>query len=66
MSQNAKLIVYLEKYKSINRVEAVRLGILNLWQRISEISDKGWRIHHAHRDGGTRMTRYFLVGVPKK
>lgn len=71
MSQNSRLITYLERHGSITRGEAfMELGIANLWQRVSEIELLGWQCSRKSeqvpvRGGGyTTVTRYTLISGP--
>lgn len=67
MSQPAKLLSYLESRKSITRKEAARIGIMNLWSRISDLESLGWRIARSWVEhNGSRFMRYTLVGSPKR
>lgn len=44
-TQNARLIAYLKKHRSITRAPAFfELGIANLWARVGELRKLGYRI----------------------
>lgn len=73
MSQNARLISYLQSHGSITRLEAVQqLGILNLWCRVAEIERLGWLIEHQRTEVPTRegksayVTKYILISEPEQ
>lgn len=71
MSQNSRLLTYLEQHGDITRGEAfMELGIANLWARVLELEARGWKFDRKSvqvpvRGGGyTTVTRYTLVGQP--
>jgi hypothetical protein len=73
MSQNAKLISYLQKYGSITTLEAVReLGILRISERVRECERLGWTIKHQRTEVPTRegksayVTKYILISEPEQ
>ena len=64
MSQNAKLLTYLESHGSITTLEAMeRLRILRLSERCRELERLGILIEHEPEKtpGGARVVRYRLV-----
>lgn len=65
MSQPAKLLVYLEQHRSITRRDAAKIGIMNLWSRIADLSELGWTFKRTwERKDGSRWMRYTLSGRP--
>ena len=72
MTQNARLLNWLETRGPITRLEAARdLGIMNLWQRIAELEGLGYVIDHEDQvevqdrfGNKCRVTRYRLISLP--
>lgn len=65
MTQNAKLLSYLETHDGITTFEAtLRLGICRLSERIRELERLQFSISHdpEQTDSGTRVIRYRLKG----
>lgn len=63
VSQNGKLLAYLEKHGSITTLEASdQLRICRLSERIRELERLGINIDHTpeHTAGGARVIRYRL------
>ena len=66
MTQNAKLLTYLESHGSITTLEAMeRLRILRLSQRVIELERLGILIEHLPEktQSGARVIRYRLNKV---
>ena len=66
MTQNAKLLSYLERHsEGITQLEAFNaLGCCRLSERIRELERLGYLIEHAPEKtaGGARVMRYRLIG----
>lgn len=65
-TQNERLIAYLKKHHFITRrTAAVELGIMNLWQRCSEIEDMGYKLdrRRVKTRGGAYVLQYWLRSV---
>lgn len=69
MTQNERLIEFLQQHGSITRGEAFGLSIANLWARIAEIEHAPYCCSIWHEDGVVvrnqygqqcRVTRYYL------
>lgn len=68
MTQNAKLLRYLEQHGSITTAEATdNLRIFRVSERIRELEALGWRFDHLPHttEGGARVIRYKLVSAPQ-
>jgi len=68
MSQNAKLLCYLESRGSISTLEAVQnLLILRVSERIRELERLGYVFRHEPEttQGGARIMRYTLISIPQ-
>jgi len=66
MSQNGRLLSYLESHGGITTLEAMeQLRILRLSQRIIELERLGFIIEHTPEmtPGGARVMRYSLLRV---
>jgi len=69
VSQNAKLLSYLERHNGITTFEAtLQLGICRLSERVREIEALGYVLaHDAERTpSGARVIRYRLISVPDR
>ena len=71
MSQNGKLLAYLQQHGSVTQLEAFNgMGICRLSERVRELESLGFVIEHRSvtvpaRDGKTaRVTRYRLIAEP--
>ena len=67
MTQNAKLIRWLETHDGITTFEAtVQLGICRVSERIRECERLGWVFEHTPEKtpSGARVVRYRLVSQP--
>jgi len=63
-TQNERLLDYLKKHRVITRWPAFKeLGIANLWARIAELREQGYRIkdRRVTTDGGAHVKEYELV-----
>jgi len=66
MSQNGRLLSYLESHDGITTLEAMeKLRILRLSERCRELSRLGFIIEHTPEmtPGGARVIRYSLLRV---
>lgn len=63
MTQNTRLLAYLKRHHYITRRDAaVKLGIMNLWARASEIESQGHSLDRriVHSRTGKRVMQYWL------
>jgi hypothetical protein len=63
-TQKQALLAYVRRHHFITRWHAaVKLGVMNLWARISELEDDGHRFDRrtAKLRGGKRVLQYWLV-----
>lgn len=59
MTQNESLLAYLKKHQFITRRDAaIKLGIMNLWARVSELEEQGHRFDR--RPYTTRTGKHVL------
>ena len=68
MSQNGKLLAYLERHGSISTREAMHnLEIYRVSERIRELERLGFVFNHKAEttDSGARIMRYVLVSQPE-
>ena len=66
VSQNAKLLVYLESHDGVTQLEAFNgLGICRLSERCRELERLGFLIEHEpeRTSGGARVIRYRLQRI---
>ena len=69
MSQNSKLLVYLESHDGVTTFEAtLNLGIARVSERVRELSVAPYHCHIEHRpertSNGARVIRYVLIEGP--
>jgi hypothetical protein len=68
-TQNDRLLRYLKRRKYITRAPAfMELGIANLWARVAELRQRGYRIDsrwHETRDGAN-VKQYWLAEGRKR
>lgn len=63
MTQNLRLLAYLKRHHFITRRDAaVKLGIMNLWARASEIESQGYKLDRrvVQSRTGKRVMQYWL------
>ena len=67
MTQNARLLAYLEAHDGLTQLESFNaLGICRLSERVRELEALGILIDHQpeRTPAGARVIRYSLLGVP--
>lgn len=68
MSQNAKLLRYLQTHSGLTQLEAFNtLGCCRLSERVRELERLGYVLEHRAEKtgGGARVVRYILISEPE-
>lgn len=66
-TQKQAVLAYTRKHKFITRRQAaVELGVMNLWSRIAELEEDGYRFDRrwTRSRTGKRVLQYWLRDVP--
>lgn len=67
MNQKQLIMRYVKRRKFITRMDAARIGVLNLWARAAELEAEGARFDRriVKTRSGKRVMQYWLVREPK-